>query len=163
MTPPPPTSTLFPYTTLFRSRLTLDKLAEAPIGTREFRDNIIENQQCACSDNTAYQRSVRAGHGVLHCIADEQQQGEIERRHLADFAFPADAHADQHYAINDCRARRDFDQNMSAGKHRANLLSPEPARSSACSGNPRLFSCPPSRPPPRTACGRAQYRTESAR
>src|SRR5437762_8225010 len=69
-----------------QARLTLDKLAEAPIGAGEFCDNIIENQQCARGDNTAYQRSVRAGHGVLHCIADEQQQRSEE--HTSELQSP---------------------------------------------------------------------------
>ena len=53
--------------------LALNKFPEASIGTGDFGNEAIENQQGTGSDDAAGQRRVRTGHGVLYGVADQQQ------------------------------------------------------------------------------------------
>jgi len=56
-------------------------------------------------------------HGVLHGVADETKEDEIERGHLADFPFAADANTDQHQKVYDPCSKSDLQQGVRARDH----------------------------------------------
>ena len=99
--------------------LALNELAKATIAAGEFGDEIVHQQQRQRCHNSASERSVGAGHGVLHRIAKKQQEGQIERSHLANFAFAAEANPDQDNQVDGEGAKKNFAENMDVGrKHR---------------------------------------------
>jgi hypothetical protein len=59
----------------------------------------------------------RAGHRILHGIAQQNQENEIEGGHLSDFPFAAEADSQQHDGVNHRRARDDSHENVKPGKH----------------------------------------------
>ena len=61
--------------------------------------------------------SIRTGHRVLHGVAQQQEQSQIEGRHLPHFALAAEPYAQQDDGINHRRPQRDADQNMTARIH----------------------------------------------
>ena len=116
--------------------LTLDQLAETAVDARKIGDEVVQQQQGSGGNDPSEQGRVRPGHGVLHGVADKEEQGEVKGRHLPDLALAAQPHAQQDDGVDDRRPQGNFDQNMPAGKHRGIIRPPSPARahSSGCSG-----------------------------
>src|SRR5205823_12430374 len=78
MTPPPPRSTLFPYTTLFRSRL-VDELAGAPhVGLVGSRGEAERQRRQQAERLRGGQRS-RQSPGVRQHAGDERTCGQAEQ------------------------------------------------------------------------------------
>lgn len=81
--------------------LTFHELSKPSIGSGEFGNQVIHEQQSYGRDHAAGERSVRARHGVLNGIGNQKQQGEIEGRHLADLPLAADPHAYKDDEVDD--------------------------------------------------------------
>ena len=94
--------------------LALDKLSEAAIDARKFSDKIVQHQQRSRRHYAAHERSVRTRHGVLHCVAEQQKEGEIEGRHLPHFALAAQANAREDDDVDRCRPQQNFEDHMRA-------------------------------------------------
>jgi hypothetical protein len=71
-------------------------------------DDLVNGQQRNRGDQAAGYRCLRAHHGVLDRVADEEQDHEIEWRHLTDLALPGQSYADQHRDVYDDRASGDI-------------------------------------------------------
>jgi len=59
-----------------------------------------------------------SGHGILHGVAQQQQQRQIKRGHLADFAFSRQPDPQQHEHVNDRGAQGDLQQRVPTREHR---------------------------------------------
>ena len=54
------------------------------------------------------QRGVRPHHRVLHGVRDQQDQHQVEDRHLPDLSFPHDSEAEEHGEVDDRRTNQDL-------------------------------------------------------
>ena len=97
--------------------LTLNEFSKAAIAARKLRHQIIQHQQGRGSHYAAQQRGVWTGHGVLHCVADQQQESEVEGGHLTHFPFAAQANPHQDDGVNHRRPQRNLAEYVPAGKH----------------------------------------------
>jgi hypothetical protein len=99
--------------------LSLNIFAEAAIPAGDFGHQIVQDQQRGGGDRASGQRRVGAGHRILHGVRKQQEQGEVERSHLADFPLAADADSDQHEEVDDSGAECDFKERVRVrGQHR---------------------------------------------
>ena len=94
----------------------LNEAPEAAICSRKVGDKIVKKKQRTRSHHPAQQRSVRPSHGILHRIGEEQQKGEIERRHLSNLTLPAEANSDQDQQVNHAGAQDNLKQHVATGR-----------------------------------------------
>ena len=99
--------------------LALDKFPEAAVPSGNLGDEIVHHQQGGRGDNSSGQGRVWTGHCILHGIANQQQQGEVEGRHLPYFPLSAEANPRQDDDVNHRGAGKNLEQNVGAGDHSA--------------------------------------------
>lgn len=95
----------------------LNHAAKPPVEPRQFRQQVIQYQQDHGGSGPAEKGSVRPGHGVLDGVAEQQEEREIERRHLPYLPLAGEPDADQYQKINDRGARHDLDYYVPICEH----------------------------------------------
>ncbi len=91
-------------------RLPTQNLPDFPIVCGDFRNHVVHHQQRDRSRTSANHGRVRPCHGILHGIRKQQEQRQVEGRHLPDFTLAAQAHADEYDAVHRQRAKGDLQQ-----------------------------------------------------
>ena len=99
------------------SGVAFEKLANLSVAASEFGDPIVEDEKGDGSGGASEQGGIRSGHGVLDGVAEKQEKGQVEGRHLPHFPFTAQAHADEYDAVHGERAQSDLQQDRKAWKN----------------------------------------------
>ena len=83
------------------------------------RKAIVEDDQHRRCDEPAGHRGVGPHHGILHGVGDEQDDHEIERRHLAQLALARETQPDQNSRVYDNGAGDDAPTADLQAEHRS--------------------------------------------
>ena len=71
-------------------------------------DQVVDEHERASREDTGEDGVVPAVHGILHGVAENQQQDEVERRKLADLPFAGHSQEHDQASIDDKRADDEF-------------------------------------------------------
>ncbi len=101
-----------------QTRFTLHDAPKSAIDAGESSDHVVQEQESRGRDYAANQRRVRPGHGILHGVRKQQQEREIEGRHLPDFALAAQPHPDEDDEVDDPRTQRNLQPHVSTRREK---------------------------------------------
>ena len=83
----------------------------------EANDEVVGDEQGSSTDDSAQDTVVFSDDGVLHGVRERQQDNQVERIELDEFALPGEPEADHQEGINDDRAKDLFRQGKPHDEH----------------------------------------------
>src|SRR5664279_2369657 len=94
-------------------------------GTVKFRSTIVDDKEGCGGNDTTHDRGVRSGHCILHCIGDQEDHDEIERREFSHLALSCHAQASQNQDVDDGCPKHNLPEIGCQCKHGYPPFSPE--------------------------------------
>jgi hypothetical protein len=111
--------TLFVYLAVLNQQvgLAFNQLVELPVVVEEANDQVVGDEQGSGADQPAEYAVVFPDDGVLHGIGQSEQNDQVERIQLDEFALPGEPKTDYQEAVNDNRPKDFFQQGKSHDEH----------------------------------------------